>query len=52
MMSEASAGGSPGRCSVTGSGSATRCAPSSACGVRPVNGGCPASISYAMTPNA
>jgi hypothetical protein len=52
MMSEASAGGSPGRCIVTASGSETRCAPRRACGVCAVNGGRPASISYAMTPNA
>ena len=52
MTTLASAGGRPGRWVVTGSGSAARCAPSIAWGERPVNGGWPVSISYAMMPNA
>ncbi len=51
MINATSRGGSPERSSPSGRGVWEKCAARSACGVRAANGGPPASISYAITPN-
>ena len=52
ITSSARRGGVSARISPIGRGASDICAASSWCGVRPWNGGCPPSISYAMTPKA
>src|SRR5688572_24197513 len=52
MITDASAGGTLGRWTLTDSGVCVTCAISSAWALPPVNGGRPASISYATAPSA
>lgn len=52
MIRSASAGGTAVRASVTGFGASVTCAARTDCAVPPMNGGRPATISYASTPKA
>ena len=52
MISAASAGGTAGRRSATGTGACVTWAAITAWGVGPVKGGCPVRSSYPSTPSA